>query len=99
MGMIQQPIIPFVHAVIILAVSFFVLLAGSKSDSPRLKAFGYVIAVLLWGCAALIFGSGIDKRNCPKGYPGSPDMGGRMENTMPKSDKAPQQMNREMPGR
>jgi len=49
----------FVHAVVILAVSFFVLLAAVKSESPALKTFGFVIAVFLWISAALVFGKGL----------------------------------------
>ena len=42
-----------------LAVSFFILLAARKSDSQNIKTFGYVVAVLLWVAAALVFGRGI----------------------------------------
>lgn len=51
-----------VHAVVLLAVSFFVLLVARKSDSQNLKMFGYGIAVLLWVAAALVFGKGISSR-------------------------------------
>ena len=60
MGMgIQGAIFGLVHAVILLTVSFFVLLAVSKTDSQVLKTFGYAIAVLLWVSAALVLGAGL----------------------------------------
>jgi len=55
----------FVCSVVILALSFFVLLASRKVDSQWTKIFGYVVTVLLWISAALIFGGGF--RGCP-GY-------------------------------
>ena len=45
---------------VLLAVSFFVMLAARKEETG-LKVFGYVIAVLLWVSAAAILGSGIYK--------------------------------------
>jgi len=48
----------FVHAVIILTVSFFVLSFALKQERQWLKTFGFVIAVLLWVSAALVFGKG-----------------------------------------
>jgi hypothetical protein len=38
----------FIPAAVLLAVSFFVLVAQRKLDSKPLKAFGYVVAGLLW---------------------------------------------------
>ena len=49
----------FVHAVIILAVSFFVLSYATKQEAQWLKTFGLVVAVLLWVSAALVFGKGV----------------------------------------
>ena len=59
MGMMHGLVFSLVHAVVLLAVSFFILLAARKSDSQNIKTFGYVIAVLLWVSAALVFGKGI----------------------------------------
>jgi len=53
----------FVHAVVILAVSFFVLLSAVKNESAALKTFGLVIAVFLWISAALIFTKGLTSSN------------------------------------
>ena len=49
----------FVHAVIILAVSFFVLSYATKQEVQWLKTFGLAVAVLLWVSAALVFGKGV----------------------------------------
>ena len=54
-------LISFVQAVGLLTVSFFVLVAARKLDSPGLKTFGFVVAVLLWAAAALVFGAGVYK--------------------------------------
>ena len=50
-----------VQVALILTVSFFVLLSMHKLDSKskRLKVFGYVIASLLWLCAAIVLSTGI----------------------------------------
>jgi hypothetical protein len=56
-------IFSLVQAVVLLAISFFILLAGRKSDSQNIKIFGYVIAVLLWVSAALVFGKAIFDRH------------------------------------
>jgi len=48
-----------VPASLVLTVSFFVLLALRKVESNVLKAFGYVIAALLWVSALLVFSSGV----------------------------------------
>lgn len=75
-----------VHAVILLAVSFFVLLAAIKSDSKPLRAFGYVIAALLWVCAVLVFSKGIagrygmmDRMHMMSGKKCGPMMAGSMD--------------------
>ena len=58
MGM-HSAVFALVHAVVLLTVSFFVLLALRKVDTQALKVFGYAIAVLLWVSAALVFGKGL----------------------------------------
>lgn len=69
MGMAKHSgIFALIPATGLLTVSFFVLLAISKSASANLKKFGYAIAVLLWICAALVLGTGIctlSKGYCP----------------------------------
>ena len=42
-----------------LMVSFFVMLGVEKAERANLKKFGKVVAVLLWLCAAIIFGLGL----------------------------------------
>lgn len=44
---------------LLLTVSFFVLFAIRKIQEQGLKAFGYVIAALLWIGAALVFSVGV----------------------------------------
>jgi hypothetical protein len=44
---------------LVLTVSFFVLFALREVKSNVLKAFGYVVAALLWVSALLIFSSGV----------------------------------------
>ncbi len=48
-----------VPTTLVLTVSFFVLFALREVKSNVLKAFGYVIAALLWVSALLIFSGGI----------------------------------------
>jgi hypothetical protein len=43
----------------LLAASYFVLLTVRKAESTLLKAFGHILAVLLWISAALVFSAGI----------------------------------------
>jgi len=45
---------PIVNALFLLTVSFFVLLAASRSESRGLKQFGRIIAVAFWIIAASI---------------------------------------------
>lgn len=61
--MMHGIVFSLVHAVMLLAVSFFILLAARKSESQNIKTFGYVIAVLLWVAAVLVFGKGISVRH------------------------------------
>ena len=61
--MTEGGVFSLVHAVVLLVVSFFVLLAARKSDSQNIKTFGYVIAALLWVSAALVLGKGISARH------------------------------------
>jgi len=44
---------------ILLTISFFVLVILRKTEGQGLKAFGYVVAALLWTCALLVFSMGI----------------------------------------
>ena len=44
---------------ILLTISFFVLLTISNVEKKGLKAFGYVVAALLWASALLVFSTGI----------------------------------------
>jgi len=44
---------------VLLTISFFVLYTLRKPDTQGLKAFGYVIAALLWLSALLVFSAGI----------------------------------------
>jgi hypothetical protein len=43
----------------LLTVSYFVLFANGKTDSPGLKSFGKVVVALLWIVAALALLGGI----------------------------------------
>ena len=61
--MMHGVVFSLVQAVVLLAVSFFILLVARKSDSQNIKTFGYVIAVLLWVAAALVLGKGISARH------------------------------------
>ncbi|MFH0739241.1 MAG: hypothetical protein V2A59_05245 [Candidatus Omnitrophota bacterium] len=46
-------------ATILLTISFFVLVVLRKVEREGLKAFGYVVAALLWISALLVFSMGI----------------------------------------
>jgi hypothetical protein len=48
-----------VPASLLLAVSFFILLALRKNEEKGIKTFGYVVVALLWLSAALVFTVGI----------------------------------------
>jgi hypothetical protein len=48
-----------IPATMLLTVSFFVLFALRKIETQGLKAFGYVIASLLWVGALLFFSAGV----------------------------------------
>ena len=47
-----------IPATVLLTISFFVLFTLRKIEAPGLKAFGYVIAALLWLCALLVLSAG-----------------------------------------
>jgi len=44
---------------LLLTVSFFVLITVCKVENKGLKAFGYVIAALLWAAVILAFSAGL----------------------------------------
>lgn len=44
---------------VLLTISFFVLVVLRKIEGQGLKTFGYVIVVLLWIAAAMVFSAGI----------------------------------------
>jgi len=48
-----------IPAAVFLTVSFFVLFAAERARSPGLQKMGRALAVLLWGCAALILATGL----------------------------------------
>ncbi len=48
-----------IPATILLTVSFFVLFAIRKSETAGIKAFGYVVAGLLWAGALMVFSLGV----------------------------------------
>ena len=97
MGILMQGgVFSLVHAVVLLAVSFFVLLAAHKSDSVNLKTFGFVIAVLLWVAAALVLGKGVSARH-PM-FHRTHMMGEKMERPMGGAE-APQQANQGLPAK
>ena len=48
-----------IPATVLLTISFFVLFALRKAETQGLKAFGYVIAALLWVGVLLVGSSGI----------------------------------------
>jgi len=48
-----------IPATLLLTVSFFVLFVLRKIETQGLKAFGYVIASLLWVGTLLVFSAGI----------------------------------------
>ncbi len=58
----------FIPATVLLAVSFFILLTLRKAESQGLKAFGYVVAALLWLSSTIILGTGaytLSTGRCP----------------------------------
>lgn len=48
-----------IPAAVLLTISFFVLVVLRKAESEGLKAFGYVVATLLWIAAVLVISTGI----------------------------------------
>ena len=55
------PIIVVVPISLLLALSFFVLLSIRKAETKGLKAFGYVVAGILWLGVLVIFLGGVYK--------------------------------------
>jgi len=55
----MRPFMSFIPATIFLTISFFVLLCSEKTESPGLKTFGKVVAVLLWASAIMVIICGI----------------------------------------
>ncbi len=96
MGM-QGGTVVLVHAVILLALSFFVLLAALKNDSQGLKTFGVVIAVLLWLATALIVGKAITGRYCKMNKMNM--MGGKMCGSMMDKEMMEHKMNNPAPAK
>ncbi len=67
MGMLRfSHLLAIVPISILLTVSFFVLLALRKVEEKALKAFGYVVASLLWLAALVIFAGAVF--NMAKGF-------------------------------
>lgn len=52
--MSPSAIMGIIPAVVLLAVSFFVLVVVKKTEGSALKAFGYAVAIFLWGAAVVI---------------------------------------------
>ena len=48
-----------IPATLLLTVSFFVLFSIRRTDAHGLKAFGYVVAALLWAATLLMVSAGI----------------------------------------
>lgn len=48
-----------IPATVLLTVSFFVLVVIRKLETQALKAFGYVVAALLWLAASLVLATGM----------------------------------------
>ena len=44
---------------VLLTISFFVLFAARKVETQGLKAFGFVVAAVLWSAVAVLFSVGI----------------------------------------
>jgi hypothetical protein len=59
MGMLlflkMMGLVSFIITVLLLAISFFVLSTARKAEEQGLKVFGYVITILLWISAAILF--------------------------------------------
>lgn len=52
-------LLAIIPTAVLLTISFFVLFTLRTIKANGLKAFGYVIAVLLWIAAALVFSAGV----------------------------------------
>lgn len=60
MGMFRlMGLFALIPATILLTVSFFVLIVLRRQENQGLKAFGYVVAALLWLSALLVSSSGL----------------------------------------
>ncbi|MFA5144697.1 MAG: hypothetical protein WC723_01630 [Candidatus Omnitrophota bacterium] len=61
-------LLAIIPATVLLTISFFVLLALRKAEAAGLKAFGYVIAALLWVGVLLVLSMGsytLSTGRCP----------------------------------
>jgi hypothetical protein len=70
-----------IPATVLLTISFFVLFALRKIEVQGLKAFGYVVAALLWIGVLLVLSLGlytISKGRCPMVCPMAKMMKGQM---------------------
>ncbi|MDI6606468.1 MAG: hypothetical protein QME65_04950 [Candidatus Omnitrophota bacterium] len=80
-----------VPVVVLLAISFFVLLAARRAEKDRaLKLFGYTVAALLWLTALVVFSTGVYVYS--RGYRamncmGKMKMHGPMPSMMPQQEK------------
>lgn len=52
-------LLAIIPTAVLLTISFFVLFTLCKIETEGLKAFGYVVATLLWIAAALVLSVGI----------------------------------------
>jgi hypothetical protein len=75
-----------VPATVLLTISFFVLVVIGKIEKAGLKAFGYVVAALLWVAALLVSSAGLytlSTGRCPMQMMMSGKMHGMMPGSMP----------------
>lgn len=90
MGFKVFGLIAMVHAVILLVVSFFVLLAIRKIEKGEgLKIFGYVITALLWVAALGVFSTGVYKLSKGKGCMMQKEMKSNMQGMMQEKPGSP----------
>ena len=87
--MIMQRVIglfALIPATVLLTISFFVLVVIGKIEKVGLKAFGYVVAALLWVAALLASSAGIytlSTGRCPMQMMMFGKMQGMMPGSMP----------------